>query len=81
MHYQNEWRDIYAIVIGYGLVLIEDQDTAAQVAALKTAGCERIFREKAPEGVGTGPELHRSINFERRCSGGLETRLAVPLSS
>jgi DNA invertase Pin-like site-specific DNA recombinase len=28
--------------IGYARVSTDDQDTAAQVAALKAAGCERI---------------------------------------
>jgi hypothetical protein len=30
-------------------VSTSEQDTATQVAALKTAGCERIFREKASQ--------------------------------
>jgi len=39
---------------------------AAQVAAMKTAGCERIFREKASGGVGTGLNfIGCSISFGR----------------
>jgi DNA invertase Pin-like site-specific DNA recombinase len=35
------------MLIGYARVSSYDQDTAAQVAALKAAGCERIYREQA----------------------------------
>ena len=38
-----------------------EQDTAAQVAALKSAGCEMIFREKASGGRWERPELHRLL--------------------
>lgn len=36
--------------IGYTRVSTQDQDAAAQIAALKNAGCERIFQEKVSEG-------------------------------
>jgi DNA invertase Pin-like site-specific DNA recombinase len=39
-----------------------EQDTAAQVAALKAAGCELIFREKASGGRWDRPELHRLLS-------------------
>lgn len=47
--------------IGYARVSPDDQDTAAQVAALNSAGCERIYREKASGGRWDRPELHRLL--------------------
>ena len=42
------------MLIGYARVSTDEQDTTAQVAELKAAGCERIYREKASAGGGTG---------------------------
>lgn len=61
-----EWQYIYAMLIGYARVSTDDQDTAAQVTALKTAGCERIFREKASGGRWDRPELHRVLDQLRK---------------
>lgn len=66
LHYRTEWRYICAILIGYARVSTDDQDTAAQVAALKAAGCERIFREKASGGRWDRPELHRLLDHLRK---------------
>jgi DNA invertase Pin-like site-specific DNA recombinase len=64
--YQNHWRYLYAMLIGYARVSTDDQDTAIQVAALKAAGCERIFREKASGGRWDRPELHRLLDQLRK---------------
>src|ERR1700687_5517167 len=50
------------MLIGYARVSTNDQETATQVAALKAAGCERIYREKASGGRWDRPELHRLLD-------------------
>src|SRR5208283_6189924 len=47
--------------IGYARVSTGEQDTAAQSAALKAAGCDLIFREKASGGRWDRPELHKLL--------------------
>jgi DNA invertase Pin-like site-specific DNA recombinase len=54
------------MLIGYARVSTNEQDTATQVAALKSAGCERIFREKACGGRWDRPELHRLLDQLRK---------------
>src|ERR1700719_5366100 len=48
--------------LGYARVSTSEQDTAAQVSALKSAGCEKIFREKASGGRWDRPELIRLLD-------------------
>lgn len=43
---------------GYARVSLDSQDNAAQVAALQSAGCERIYRETASGGRWDRPQLH-----------------------
>ena len=50
------------MLIGYARVSKDNQDTAAQVAALKAAGCERIFREKTSGGRWDRPQLQRLLD-------------------
>src|SRR5712672_1393041 len=54
------------MLLGYARVSTDEQDTTAQVAALKKAGCERIFREKASGGTWERPELHRLLDHIRK---------------
>src|SRR5207245_7428568 len=63
---QFDSRYLCAMLIGYARVSTDDQDTAAQVAALKAAGCERMYREKAPGGRWNRPELHRLLDHLRK---------------
>jgi DNA invertase Pin-like site-specific DNA recombinase len=52
--------------LGYARVSTNEQDTAAQVAALKSAGCDKIFREKASGGRWDRPELLRLLDQLRK---------------
>ena len=45
------------MLIGYARVSTDDQDTAIQEAALRQAGCERLYTEKASGGRWDRPEL------------------------
>ena len=54
------------MLIGYARVSTNDQETTAQMSALKAAGCERIFREKASGGRWHRPELHRILDQLRK---------------
>jgi len=54
------------MLVGYARVSTDDQETATQVTALKAAGCERIYREKASGGRWGRPELHRLVDRLRK---------------
>ena len=54
------------MLLGYARVSTQDQDTSAQIAALRTAGCELIFQEKASGGRWDRPELHRLLGQLRK---------------
>jgi DNA invertase Pin-like site-specific DNA recombinase len=60
-------QQVYATMfIGYARVSTQDQDTDAQIAALKSSGCELIFQEKASGGRWDRPELHRLLEQLRK---------------
>ena len=52
------------MLLGYARVSKSDdsQDTAAQVSALTSAGCKRVFEDKASGGRWDRPELHRLLD-------------------
>jgi predicted site-specific integrase-resolvase len=62
----KQWQQNIAMLIGYARVSTNDQETATQVAALKPAGCERTYREKASGGRWDRPELHRLLDQIRK---------------
>lgn len=51
--------------IGYARVSTQDQDNAAQIAALKKAGCEKVFEEKESGGRWDRPQLHKALEMMR----------------
>src|SRR3954465_15169715 len=54
------------MLLGYARVSkADEQDTAAQVSALKAAGCTRVYEEKASGGRWDRPELHRMLDHLR----------------
>ena len=67
LHYYIHWQQVFAIMhIGYARVSTQEQDNAAQIAALKSANCELIFQEKATGGRWERPELQRLLSQLRK---------------
>ena len=62
------------MLIGYARVSTQDQSPALQLDALKAAGCERIFIEKASGAQRDRPELAAALDFLR---GGVGDVLVV----
>ncbi|HBR1419019.1 TPA: recombinase family protein [Klebsiella quasipneumoniae subsp. similipneumoniae] len=54
------------MLIGYARVSTQEQDTQAQISALKSAGCELIFQEKASGGRWDHPELQKLLQQLRK---------------
>lgn len=48
--------------LGYARVSTDDQATAAQLDALRAAGCVRVFEERASGGRWDRPELHQMLD-------------------
>jgi len=63
------------MLLGYARVSTEDQDLSVQLAALKKAGCERIFREKLSGATRARPELEKLLDSLRPRDVLLVTRL------
>src|SRR6202035_1781430 len=54
------------MLIGYARVSkIDQQDTRAQVKALKEVGCKSIFEENASGGRWDRPQLHKALEQRR----------------
>lgn len=54
------------MLIGYARVSTQDQDPEMQVDALRKAGCEKIFTEKASGAQRERPMLTAALEFARR---------------
>jgi DNA invertase Pin-like site-specific DNA recombinase len=53
------------VLVGYARVSTQDQDTALQIDALKTAGCTEIFAEKASGAQRDRPQLAAALDSMR----------------
>jgi DNA invertase Pin-like site-specific DNA recombinase len=53
------------MLVGYARVSTRDQNHALQVEALKAAGCERVFMEKASGANRDRPELKAALDYIR----------------
>nr|WP_294548524.1 recombinase family protein [uncultured Rhodopila sp.] len=51
--------------VGYARVSTQDQTPALQLDALKAAGCERVFQEKASGAQRDRPELAAALDYMR----------------
>src|SRR5688572_22250671 len=63
--YRRQWvcATGSVMLLGYARVSkVEGQDASLQVAALRTAGCERLFQEAGSGGRWDRPELHRLLD-------------------
>ena len=68
------WLSRREMLIGYARVSTQDQTPALQIDALKAAGCERIFMEKASGAQRDRPELMAALDYIR---GDVEDVLVV----
>ena len=54
------------MLLGYARVSTDDQETHLQIDALKAAGCERVYQEKASGAKADRPELMRLLDNARK---------------
>ena len=57
------------MLVGYARVSTQDQKPELQLDALRQAGCERIFTEKAPGAQRDRPELKAALDYMRQNAG------------
>jgi Resolvase, N terminal domain len=55
-----------AMLVGYARVSTREQNQALQLDALKAAGCERVYTEKASGAQRERPELRAALDYARQ---------------
>lgn len=55
----------FTMLIGYARVSTQDQDPELQIAALKKAGCEKVFTEQASGAKRERPKLLAALDYAR----------------
>jgi DNA invertase Pin-like site-specific DNA recombinase len=53
---------VTSMIIGYARASTSEQDTATQLTALKAAGCEPTFQERASGGRSDQPEINKLLD-------------------
>jgi DNA invertase Pin-like site-specific DNA recombinase len=56
------------VIFGYARVSTDAQDLTNQLAALKAAGCEKIFRDKHTGATAERPQLQRVLRTVTRAT-------------
>jgi DNA invertase Pin-like site-specific DNA recombinase len=54
------------MLVGYVRVSTQEQDLALQLNALRAAGCEKVYREKASSAQRERPALHAALAYMRQ---------------
>lgn len=63
--FDNDRREPVVAIIGYARVSTVGQELTAQLELLRTAGCERIYQEKASGVKEDRPELNAMLDYIR----------------
>ena len=63
------------MIVGYARVSTTDQSLEVQIAALKAAGCDKVFGEKVSGTTTNRPQLQQALEFVREGDVLLVTRL------
>ncbi|WP_243756562.1 recombinase family protein [Serratia ureilytica] len=67
MQYKIKWqKEITIILVGYARVSTQEQDTQAQISALKSAGWELFSQEKTSGRQLARPELQQLLQQLRK---------------